>query len=228
METSSLLFLLDADILQSKRAWNETNFTALLHQPPYPPVIIVFLEHRKVSGLASYPELPIILSAILNSVPADKTGLELKSEQRTVWVNFSEGNCLRTAPKHPAVIYPLISQLWGWGWWRCKEHELFLMNRFKPGWRGLWTTRTSGRHPWPWQEDGTEWALRTLLTQTTLWCHDSQSRAIWGLTIWFWFQTCGLNMGTFLLLARRGVLNDTSRQEISIRVMLRITEQHNW
>lgn len=61
METSSLLLLLNADILQSKRAWNKANLTALLNQPSYPPVVIIFLEHRKVTGFrsnASRPKLP--------------------------------------------------------------------------------------------------------------------------------------------------------------------------
>jgi len=53
METSSLLLLLNADILQSKRAWNKANLAALLNQPSYPPVVIVFLEHRKVTGFSS-------------------------------------------------------------------------------------------------------------------------------------------------------------------------------
>lgn len=53
METSSLLLLLNADILQSKRAWNKANLAALLNQPSYPPVIIIFLEHRKVTGFGS-------------------------------------------------------------------------------------------------------------------------------------------------------------------------------
>lgn len=57
METSSLLLLLDADILQSQRAGDEADLAALLHQPSYPPVIVVFLEQKTVTASVSQPPL---------------------------------------------------------------------------------------------------------------------------------------------------------------------------
>lgn len=47
VEAAPLLLLLDADVLQAQRARDEADLAALLHQPPYPPVIVVFLQHRE-------------------------------------------------------------------------------------------------------------------------------------------------------------------------------------
>lgn len=58
METSPLLLLLDADVLQAQRAGDEADLAALLHQPPYPPVVIVLLEHTKVTHVT--PQTPLV------------------------------------------------------------------------------------------------------------------------------------------------------------------------
>lgn len=51
VEAAPLLLLLDADVLQAQRARDEADLAALLHQPPYPPVVVVFLQHREGSCL---------------------------------------------------------------------------------------------------------------------------------------------------------------------------------
>lgn len=91
METSSLLLLLNADILQSKRAWNKANLAALLNQPSYPPVIIIFLEHRKVTGFSSKcSTFETLFSTILSSILINETGLTLTPECWIICVNLSE------------------------------------------------------------------------------------------------------------------------------------------
>lgn len=40
-------------VLQSQRTWDEANLTAFFHQPSYPPIIVVFLEHRNKDAINS-------------------------------------------------------------------------------------------------------------------------------------------------------------------------------
>lgn len=51
VKTSSFLFLLNADVLQSEWTWDEANLTAFLHQPSYPPVIVILLECRNKTAI---------------------------------------------------------------------------------------------------------------------------------------------------------------------------------
>lgn len=88
METSSLLLLLNADILQSQRAGNEADLAALLHQPSYPPVVIVFLEQKTVTGSVS--ESPLSCYPQPRAPHRSTTTLTLRSECRTSHVNVSE------------------------------------------------------------------------------------------------------------------------------------------
>lgn len=57
MKTSSFLFLLNPYILQSEWAWDETNLTALFHEPSYPPVIVIFLDCMKKKLLSILTDL---------------------------------------------------------------------------------------------------------------------------------------------------------------------------
>lgn len=40
---------------------------------------------------------------------------------------------------------------------------------WRPVWTGLWATKSSERHPSPWQGAGTKWTVRSLSTKTILW-----------------------------------------------------------
>ena len=56
VETSSLLLLLETDVLQFERAGDEAGVTALLHQATDPPVIAVLLEANKTEKIDTVPE----------------------------------------------------------------------------------------------------------------------------------------------------------------------------
>lgn len=53
VKTAPFLFLLNPYVLQSQRTWDEANLTAFFHQPSYPPIIVIFLEHRNNDAINS-------------------------------------------------------------------------------------------------------------------------------------------------------------------------------